>query len=109
MKRRFLWLAMMASLTIGAMSAQDVICNEQVALDALTAYIDTMRPVDPHVKLFYTNLVNNPTHSNRIEHFDVGFNGCTGRVDEHVVLANGSKRDNEKISNFLKELKFPKP
>ena len=37
-------MAMMASLTIGAMSAQDVICNEQVALDALTAYIDTMRP-----------------------------------------------------------------
>ena len=99
MKRRFLWLAMMASLTIGAMSAQDVICNEQVALDALTAYIDTMRPVDPHVKLFYTNLVNNPTHSYRIEHLDLGFNGCTGRVNEQVVMADGSKRDNVFIFN----------
>lgn len=26
-----------------------------------------------------------------------------------VYSVNGSKRDNEKISNFLKELKFPKP
>ena len=99
MKRRFLWLAMMASLTIGVMSAQDVICNEQVALEALTAYIDTMRPVDPHVKLFYTNLVNNPTHSYRIEHLDLGFNGCTGRVNEQVVMADGSKRDNVFIFN----------
>ena len=91
----------MASLTIGAMSAQqsDVICSEQVALENLAAYIDTMRTADPHVKLFYTNLVNNPTHSYRIEHHDVGFNGCTGRVDEKVVLADGTKRDNVFIFN----------
>lgn len=91
----------MASLTIGAMSAQqgNVICSEQVALENLAAYIDTMRTADPHVKLFYTNLVNNPTHSYRIEHHDVGFNGCTGRVDEKVVLADGTKRDNVFIFN----------
>jgi hypothetical protein len=90
--RRFFLLAAMASLTIGTMSAQqsDVICSEQVALENLAAYIDTMRTADPHVKLFYTNLVNNPTHSYRIEHHDVGFNGCTGRVDEKVVLADGT-------------------
>lgn len=92
-------MAVLASLTIGAMNAQDVICSEQVALEDLTAYIDTMRPVDPHVKLFYTNLVNNPTHSYRIEHLDLGFNGCTGRVTEQVVMADGSKRDNVFIFN----------
>ena len=99
MKRRFLWLVIIASLTIGGLNAQQVICNEQVALDDLTAYIDTMRTVDPHVKLFYTNLVNNPTHSYRIEHLDLGFNGCTGRVNEQVVMADGSKRDNVFIFN----------
>ncbi len=99
MIKRFLLLALTVMLTIGAMNAQDGLCSEQVTLEDLAAYIDTMRPADPHVKLFYCNLVNNPTHSYRIEHLDVGFNGCTGRVDEQVVMANGSKRDNVFIFN----------
>ena len=86
---------------IAGMSAQDAdtYCSKDTPLKSLTAYMDTMRTINPQVKLFYSNLVNNPTHSYRIEHFDVGFNGCTGRVDEHVVLANGSKRDNVFIFN----------
>ena len=99
MIKRFLFLSLTALLAIGVLNAQDDLCSEQVALEDLTTYIDTMRPADPHVKLFYCNLINNPTHSYRIEHFDVGFNGCTGHVDEQVVLANGSKRDNVFIFN----------
>ncbi len=99
MIHRFIMMALTAMLTIGAMNAQDALCSEQVSLEDLAAYIDTMRPADPHVKLFYCNLINNPTHSYRIEHLDVGFNGCTGRVDEQVVMADGSKRDNVFIFN----------
>ena len=69
-------------------------CNEKVTLESLTSYIDTVRAFEPRVKLFYSNLVNNPTHSYRIEHLDVGFNGCTGRVNETVAMADGSKRNN---------------
>lgn len=69
-------------------------CNENVSLESLTGYIDTVRAFEPRIKLFYSNLVNNPTHSYRIEHLDVGFNGCTGRVDETVAMADGSKRNN---------------
>ena len=92
---------LLATLSIGAVSAQDTdaYCNEKVTLESLTAYMDTMRAVDPEVKLFYSNLVNNPTHSYRIEHLDLGFNGCTGRVEEQVTLADGSKRDNVFIFN----------
>lgn len=92
-------LAITAVMTIGATRAQNIVCNEQVKLEDLAAYIDTTRNVEPAVKLFYTNLVNNPTHSYRIEHLDLGFNGCTGRVDEKVVMADGSKRDNVFIFN----------
>lgn len=100
MKKRFFWLAVTAFAMISAVNAQGQnLCSEQVTLEDLAAYIDTMRPVDPQVKLFYANLVNNPTHSYRIEHFDVGFNGCTGRVDEQVVMAGGAKRDNVFIFN----------
>ena len=101
MNKRMISLAMMALLTLGLIHAQDAseYCTENVTLKSLTAYMDTMRTIDPRVKLFYSNLVNNPTHSYRIEHFDVGFNGCTGRVDEHVVMANGTKRDNVFIFN----------
>ncbi len=101
MVKRFLLLAITAIIMIGA-SAQSLnrtYCNEQVSLEDLAAYIDTMRPADPAVKLFYANLVNNPTHSYRIEHLDLGFNGCTGRVDEKVVMADGTKRDNVFIFN----------
>lgn len=99
MIKRFLLLAAVAIMTIGPVYAQDIHCNEQVTLEDLAAYIDTTRNVDPGVRLFYGNLVNNPTHSYRIEHFDVGFNGCTGRVDEKVVMADGKKRDNVFIFN----------
>ena len=74
-------------------------CNENVSLGDLAAYIDTTRAFEPRIKLFYSNLVNNPTHSYRIEHFDVGFNGCTGRVNETVAMADGSKRNNVFIFN----------
>lgn len=99
MNKRFLLMAIMAILTIGAMNAQNSYCSKDVLLEDLAAYIDTMRPVDPSVKLFYANLVNNPTHSYRIEHLDLGFNGCTGRVDEHVIMADGHTRDNVFIFN----------
>ena len=101
MRTRFLLLALTAMLTIGATNAQDVkaYCSEDATLEDLATYIDTMRTIDPQVKLFYTNLVNNPTHSYRIEHLDLGFNGCTGRVEEKVVMADGSKRDNVFIFN----------
>lgn len=69
-------------------------CNEGVSLEDLTTYIDTVRAFEPRIKLFYSNLVNNPTHSYRIEHLDAGFNGCTGRVDETVTMADGTKRNN---------------
>lgn len=97
--RRLILSALCCVLTIGVSHAQQFQFTEQVSLEALTAYIDTTRGVEPSVKLFYSNLVNNPTHSYRIEHLDVGFNGCTGRVDEHVVLADGSTRDNVFVFN----------
>ena len=99
MNKKFILLALTAILTIGAANAQDINCNEQVALEDLATYMDSTRAIDPHVKLFYSNLVNNPTHSYRIEHLDLGFNGCTGRVDEQVVLADGTQRDNVFIFN----------
>ena len=74
-------------------------CNKSVQLEALAAYMDTVSVFEPRIKLFYSNLVNNPTHSYRIEHLDVGFNGCTGRVDELVTMADGSKRNNTFIFN----------
>lgn len=99
MIKKFILLATMAIAMIGTVNAQSLYCNEQVALEDLATYLDSTRNVDPHVKLFYSNLVNNPTHSYRIEHLDLGFNGCTGRVDEQVVLANGTRRDNVFIFN----------
>ena len=74
-------------------------CTADVTLESLAAYMDSARNYNPMVRAFYSNLVNNPTHSYRIEHLDLGFNGCTGRVDEQVVLAGGSKRDNVFIFN----------
>ena len=100
-------MAFVAAMTIGTASAQELglpsihktLCNEKVSLEQLATYIDTTRNVEPSVRLFYVNLLNNPTHSYRIEHLDLGFNGCTGRVDEHVVMANGDHRDNVFIFN----------
>ena len=74
-------------------------CNDEVTLEALTDYMDTTRAFEPRIKLFYGNLVNNPTHSYRIEHLDVGFNGCTGRVKEVVKMADGTSRVNEFVFN----------
>ena len=102
MIKRILLLAVTAIITMATAMGQGVVrslCSEQVALEDLAAYIDTTHDVEPAVKLFYGNLVNNPTHSYRVEHFDVGFNGCTGRVDEQVVMADGTKRDNVFIFN----------
>ena len=99
--KRILLLAIVGIMSIGTMSGQslDNYFNEDVTLESLAAYMDTVRPADPRLKVFYANLVNNPTHSYRIEHLDVGFNGCTGRVDEQVTMANGTKRDNVFIFN----------
>lgn len=102
-RKKIVMLALFASLMIGNMSAQqglvDALCTEDVTLEALTGYMDTVRPAEARVKSFYANLINNPTHSYRIEHLDLGFNGCTGRVDEQVTMANGTKRDNVFIFN----------
>ena len=99
MIKRFFLLAIAAIAMIGTISAKGIRCSEQVALEDLATYMDSTRNIEPHVKLFYSNLVNNPTHSYRIEHLDLGFNGCTGRVDEHVVMADGTRRDNVFIFN----------
>ena len=93
MVKRYVMLALLAMITIGTIHGQnnavESYCKEGVTLENISAFIDTTRDADPRIKAFYSNLVNNPTHSYRIEHLDVGFNGCTGRVDEHVVLAKG--------------------
>jgi hypothetical protein len=107
MRTSLLLLALVAAMTIGSVSAQEpglpsihkALCNDKVTLEELATYIDTTRNVEPSVRLFYVNLLNNPTHSYRIEHLDLGFNGCTGRVDERVVMANGDRRDNVFIFN----------
>ena len=71
-------------------------CNRDITLARLTSYIDDNTAHEPRIKTFYANLVNNPTHSYRYEHMDIGFNGCTGRVDEHIEWADTRKhaRDN---------------
>lgn len=66
-------------------------CNKGTTLAQLTEYIDENTAHEPRIRTFYANLVNNPTHSYRFEHMDVGFNGCTGRVDEHITFADGRK------------------
>lgn len=99
MFKRLLLLAITVLLTIGATHAQDAYCNENVTLESLANYIDTTHHVSPRLKVFYANLINNSTHSYRIEHLDLGFNGCTGTVNEQVVLANGTRRDNVFIFN----------
>ena len=91
---RFLLLATTALLAIGTVSAQDIYCSEDITLERLTNYFDSAHQASPRLKVFYANLINNSTHSYRIEHFDVGFNGCTGTVNEQVVMAGGKKRDN---------------
>jgi YD repeat-containing protein len=99
MKKKFIVLALTAVMTITVASAQAALCKEDVKLETLANYFDTVHTADPQVKLFYSNLINNPTHSYRIEHLDLGFNGCTGRVDEQVVMADGTRRDNVFIFN----------
>ena len=75
-------------------------CNEETSLARLVDYIEENIAHEPRIRTFYANLVNNPTHSYRYEHMDIGFNGCTGRVDEHIELADGSHtRDNYFIFN----------
>ncbi len=66
-------------------------CSDKATLAELTEYIDENGAQEPRIRTFYANLVNNPTHSYRFEHMDVGFNGCTGRVDEHITFADGTK------------------
>ena len=69
-------------------------CNEKTTLESLSTYLDTVGAYEPRIKLFYGNLVNNPTSSYRIEHLDLGFNGTAGRVNEKVTLADGTVRNN---------------
>lgn len=66
-------------------------CNPNTTLERLTTYIDENTAHEPRIKTFYANLVNNPTHSYRFEHMDIGFNGCTGRVDETIRIAGEAK------------------
>jgi len=74
-------------------------CRPETTLDQFTAYIDGDGAHEPRIRTFYANLVNNPTHSHRIEHFDVGFNGCTGTVSEVVTFPNGKQRKNTFVFN----------
>ncbi|MBR3100595.1 MAG: hypothetical protein IKH19_02450 [Muribaculaceae bacterium] len=76
-------------------------CNARTTLDQLVAYIDDVSAQEPRIRLFYANLVNNPTHSYRYEHMDLGFNGCTGTVKEHIEWADGKTRprDNRFVFN----------
>ena len=66
-------------------------CSAKTTLQQLVTYIDGESVQEPRIKLFYANLVNNPTHSYRYEHMDVGFNGCIGHVEEHITFADGTK------------------
>jgi len=71
-------------------------CNNGTTLERLVGYIDNGEAHEPRIKLFYSNLVNNPTHSYRAEHLDLGFSGCTGHVDEHITFNDGTRaRDNQ--------------
>ena len=99
MINKFIILALTAMMTITVVQAQEAYCSEEATLESLAAYMDTVRTPDAQVKLFYANLINNPTHSYRIEHLDLGFNGCTGRVTEQVTLAGGGKRNNVFVFN----------
>jgi len=96
-------MATVAIAMIGTARAQgsstDVYCSENVTLERLADYIDTASHAEQRVKVFYANLINNSTHSYRIEHLDLGFNGCTGTVNEQVVMATGRKRDNVFVFN----------
>ncbi len=75
-------------------------CTPSTTLDRLVGYIEENPTHEPRIRTFYANLVNNPTHSYRLEHMDIGFNGCTGRVDEHIEMADGSRaRDNYFVFN----------
>lgn len=69
-------------------------CNRNTSLEKLIAYIDEEKVQEPRIRMFYANLVNNPTHSYRYEHMDVGFNGCTGTVRETITFADGSRKRN---------------
>lgn len=66
-------------------------CNDETTLARLVEYIEENIAHEPRIRTFYANLVNNPTHSYRFEHMDIGFNGCTGRVDEHIEMGDGSR------------------
>jgi len=100
MLKKLLVLAISGLLALGGTAvAQDAFCNENVTLESLTSFFDTTHYVSPRLKVFYANLINNSTHSYRIEHLDLGFNGCTGTVNEQVVMATGSKRDNVFVFN----------
>ena len=66
-------------------------CSRQTTLEKLVTYIDEEKVQEPRIRMFYANLVNNPTHSYRYEHMDVGFNGCTGLVKETITFADGSR------------------
>ena len=102
---RFFLLAITAILVSGAgtIKAQNkdvnALCSESATLERLANYMDTSKKVEPRLKAFYANLINNSTHSYRIEHLDLGFNGCTGTVTEQVVLANGEQRNNVFVFN----------
>lgn len=69
-------------------------CSSSTTLEQLTTYIDEEPVQEPRIRMFYANLVNNPTHSYRYEHMDVGFNGCTGIVKETITFADGSRKRN---------------
>lgn len=66
-------------------------CSNTTTLEQLTTYIEEESVHEPRIRMFYANLVNNPTHSYRYEHMDVGFNGCTGHVTETITFADGAK------------------
>ena len=66
-------------------------CSDNTTLEQLTTYIEEESVHEPRIRMFYANLVNNPTHSYRYEHMDVGFNGCTGHVTETITFADGAK------------------
>ena len=59
MNKRFLLMAIMAILTIGAMNAQNSYCSQDVLLEDLAAYIDTMRTPDTAVKHLMTLIRRN--------------------------------------------------
>lgn len=74
--------------------------SRTVTLAELDAYVaSNRRDMDNKIFTVYDNLINLPTHSYRFLSLKLGFGGATGRVEETVVDASGSRFVNRYVFN----------